>query len=132
VNALIQLILSLFGGGAKSQVMDVIMNILLKKGQSGGAASTDPAAGSSGGGAVLGELMERFKEKGLGEVFGSWVGTGKNQAIRPDQVRDAIGDDQMGQMAQQAGLSVDELSKYLSKYLPGAVDRMTPDGKLPN
>jgi uncharacterized protein YidB (DUF937 family) len=132
MGTIIQLILSLFGGGMKGQVMDIITNVLLK-GQGQGGAAGSPAAGQGGSGAgnPLEDLMSRFKEKGLGDVFGSWVSNGKNQAISPDQVRDAVGDEQMQEMAKKSGMNVDDLSSYLSKYLPKVVDNLTPNGRMP-
>ncbi len=35
-------------------------------------------------------------------------------------------------LAQQTGLSEDELLKRLSRELPNAVDKYTPDGRLPD
>lgn len=113
---IIQFILSFFTPAMKQKVMDAIQGQLLGKGSDGG---------------MLGNLMNQFKEKGLGNIFNSWVGTGKNEDISPDQVQEAVGPEKMNQMAQQTGLSVPELAKQLAKHLPTLVDRMTPNGKLP-
>jgi uncharacterized protein YidB (DUF937 family) len=115
----IQFILSLFGAGTKAKIMDAITGSLLK-GATGAAA-----------GGPLGDLMKQFQNKGLGNVFGSWVGTGANQAIDPTQLRSAIGDEKMNEMAQKTGLNQGELAHQLAKYLPGVVDKMTPGGQLP-
>ena len=61
----------------------------------------------------------------------SWIGTGPNQPISPDQVHQALGPDTIAQMAAKFGLSPQELSQKLSQILPKAVDSMTPDGTLP-
>lgn len=89
-----------------------------------------PADGSAGPN-PLEVLMNQFKDKGLGNIFASWVGTGKNEPVTPDQIKDGVGDEQMQAMAQKAGLPVDTLADKLAKYLPGLIDKMTPGGKLP-
>ena len=118
---IIQFILGLFGAGTKKKIMDAITGSLFK-GMAGSAAS---------GGGPIGDLMKQFQEKGLGNIFGSWVGSGPNQAIEPNQIQSAIGDDKMREMSQKTGLAVPDLAKQLAKYLPTMVDKMTPQGKLP-
>ena len=76
-------------------------------------------------------LVNQFEQQGLGATVRSWVGTGANQAISPDQVHQAIGPDTMKELAAKFGMSGDELAKKLSSVLPQAVDHMTPGGKLP-
>ncbi|PWT77318.1 MAG: hypothetical protein C5B46_00060 [Proteobacteria bacterium] len=76
-------------------------------------------------------LVSQFEQQGLGATVRSWVGTGANQPISPDQVHQAIGPDTMKQLAAKFGMSSDELAKKLSSVLPQAVDHMTPEGKLP-
>ena len=83
-----------------------------------------------GGG--LGELVENFKQHGQGEVAESWVGTGPNKQIAPDQLEQAIGPDVLATLSQQTGLSREELLSRLSTTLPDAVDKYTPDGRLPD
>jgi uncharacterized protein YidB (DUF937 family) len=61
----------------------------------------------------------------------SWVGTGDNQPISPDQLHQALGPDLIQQLAAKTGLSVSELTQKLAQVLPQAVDRMTPDGVVP-
>ena len=76
-------------------------------------------------------LVREFEQKGLGATVKSWIGTGPNQPISPDQVHQALGPDTIAQMAAKFGLSPQELSQKLSQILPKAVDSMTPDGTLP-
>ena len=91
-------------------------------------------AGGLGGllGGGLGELLESFKQNGQGEVADSWVGTGPNKTINPDQLEQAIGPDVLATLSQQTGLSREELLSRLSMTLPEAVDTFTPDGHLPD
>lgn len=86
--------------------------------------------GLLGGG--LGELVDSFKNNGQGEVAESWVGTGPNKQIAPDQLERAIGPDVLATLSQQTGLSREELLSRLSTTLPDAVDKYTPDGRLPD
>ncbi len=86
--------------------------------------------GLLGGG--LGELVENFKQKGHGEVADSWVGHGPNRQIEPHQLEQAIGPDVLETLSQQTGLSRDELLSRLSTTLPEAVDKYTPEGRLPS
>lgn len=93
--------------------------------------------GLTGGGAGgflsggLGELVERFNQTGHGETANSWVGTGPNRELAPPQVQQAIGPEVLATLEQQTGLSRDEILARLSRELPAAVDRYTPDGRLP-
>jgi uncharacterized protein YidB (DUF937 family) len=79
----------------------------------------------------LSELLERFKQNGRGDVAQSWINRGPNQEIAPDELHAAIGADVLDELAQQTGLSHEELLARLSKQLPTAVDRYTPEGQLP-
>ncbi|MCP8941038.1 YidB family protein [Alsobacter sp. SYSU M60028] len=79
----------------------------------------------------LGELVERFNQNGQGDVAQSWVSRGPNQPIQPDQLEQAIGPDVLETVAQQTGLSREDLLTRLSTTLPEAVDKFTPDGRLP-
>jgi uncharacterized protein YidB (DUF937 family) len=89
------------------------------------------AAGSvlSGG---LGDLLSQLQKGGQGDTANSWVGKGQNKPIAPGDLANALGADQINSIASQAGLSPDELLKGLSQYLPGVIDHLTPDGRVPN
>ena len=77
-------------------------------------------------------VVNEFERNGLGATVRSWVGTGPNQAITADQVQQALGPDLLQQLSAKSGLSVQELTQKLSQVLPQAVDRLTPDGKIPS
>jgi uncharacterized protein YidB (DUF937 family) len=79
----------------------------------------------------LGELVDRFKQNGHGETAESWVGTGPNKEVPPHQLEQAIGPDVLDNLSQQTGLSREELLSRLSRELPQAVDKYTPDGRIP-
>src|SRR4051794_41494771 len=118
----------------------------------GGAGKTDPAGGEQGGiggllgqlssslggasaGGILsgglGELVDRFKQNGHAKTADSWVGTGPNKPITPPQLQQAIGPDVLDALSKQTGLSQEELLGRLSRELPNAVDKYTPQGRLP-
>jgi uncharacterized protein YidB (DUF937 family) len=96
------------------------------------APQADPS-GASPGDLLdgLGGLLKQFQQKGLGDVVDSWVNRGKNEDISTRQVSDALGSDVVDQLARRTGLSRDEVINELARMLPSAVDRMTPDGRLP-
>lgn len=89
------------------------------------------AAGSvlSGG---LGDLVKQLQQSGHGEAAQSWVGTGPNKTISPDDLGKALGDDTVNSLAEQAGLSKVDLLSGLSQQLPHLVDQLTPKGSLPD
>ena len=91
-------------------------------------------AGTSIGGMLSGglhDLVDSFKQAGHGEVADSWVGRGPNKQIAPPQLEQAIGPDVLKTLSEQTGLSREELLARLSKNLPDAVDKYTPDGRIP-
>jgi len=107
-------------------------------GQSGLGGLLGQLSGGLGAGGVggllsggIGELVDRFKQSGQAETVDSWVGTGPNKQIAPSQVEQAIGPDVLETLSTQTGLSRQELLARLSRELPNAVDKYTPQGHLP-
>ena len=78
----------------------------------------------------LGGLVEKFKEKGLGDIAASWIGTGENLPITAEQLKGVLGNETLGQMASQLGVSGDQLSAQLSGLLPQIIDKLTPNGQV--
>jgi uncharacterized protein YidB (DUF937 family) len=76
-------------------------------------------------------LIDSITGKGHGEVAKSWVQTGPNQDLDTNQLADALGNDTITQLTGQTGLSRDELLSRLKSVLPTAVDKLTPEGRLP-
>ncbi len=99
-------------------------------GNLGGGLGGAGAGGLLGGG--LGELLDSFRQHGQGDVADSWVGTGPNKDIAPQQLEQAIGPDVLDTLTQQTGLSREEILSRLSRELPNAVDQYTPEGRLPS
>lgn len=76
-------------------------------------------------------VVSQFEKNGLGETVKSWVGTGPNQPISPDEVHKVLGPDLLQQLSEKSGLSVQELAQKLAHVLPQAVDTLTPGGAIP-
>jgi uncharacterized protein YidB (DUF937 family) len=102
----------LLGGVAGAGMMSVISGVIEKHG------------GVQG-------IVSQFESKGLGSAVRSWVGTGANQPVSPDQVHQVLGGDLIQQLADKSGLPASELTQKLAQFLPQAVDKMTPDGVIP-
>jgi uncharacterized protein YidB (DUF937 family) len=95
-----------------------------------GGALAGGAAGSilNGG---LGSLLEQFQQNGQGQAAASWVGKGPNQDISESDLARSIGSEDIEALASHTGLSRNELLAGLSRELPGAIDQLTPNGRLP-
>jgi len=101
---------------------------LLKGGLGGLLAGGTAGAVLSGG---LNDLLKQFQEAGHGDVAKSWVGTGPNQQISPQDLEHALGSDALKSLAEQAGLSKVDLLSGLSQQLPALIDQLTPQGRVP-
>jgi uncharacterized protein YidB (DUF937 family) len=82
-------------------------------------------------GGLLG-LVNTLRQLGLDDVVSSWISTGENKPISPEQVQNALGEGQINQMAQDMGVSHQEVSIGLAGLLPQLIDKLTPDGMLPS
>jgi uncharacterized protein YidB (DUF937 family) len=78
----------------------------------------------------VGGLVAKLQEGGLGSQVSSWLGNGANLNIGPDQLRAALGNDRVKQIADAVGLPTDKILAVLSEHLPGAIDKMSPNGTL--
>ena len=76
-------------------------------------------------------LVEKFKSGGLGDLVQSWVGTGANQSISPDQIQQVLGSDTVQALASKAGVDPSQAASTLSQVLPQLVDKLTPNGQIP-
>jgi len=104
-------------GGGQADLMRVVVGML--------------ANGNSAGGG-LGDLVGRFQQGGMGDLVASWIGTGQNLPISPDQLQNVLGSDLVAQIAAQLGLTQGDAAGQLSQMLPQVVDRLTPEGSLPD
>lgn len=76
-------------------------------------------------------LIEAFEKQGLGGVIASWVGSGQNLQISPEQIQAVLGDEHIQGIAQKLGLSTQDVASHLSQLLPSIIDKMTPNGQVP-
>lgn len=86
---------------------------------------------NDGGQGGLGGLMAKFQQAGLGDVVGSWVGSGQNQPVSGEQLTDVLGADTMAGLAEKLGMSQGDAAGQLSGVLPGLIDKLTPQGQAP-
>lgn len=114
-------------------LMDMVGGLL---GQGGQEQSGNPLLGAVMGliqnhpGGLQG-LLGQLQEKGLGDQVASWIGTGANQPISAEHVQAALGSDQLQQVAGQMGLSQGEAASGLASMLPQVIDKLSPQGSLP-
>jgi len=137
------------GGAGMSQVlmalMPVVLQMMSNRGSAGGGSGSGGGLadvlgqvlggggrGAAGGLGGLGGLLEQMQRAGFGEEANSWVSRGENKPISPDAMSQVFGDEGLEQISRQAGISPDEASRGLSALLPEVVDRMTPDGTVPD
>ncbi|TPK57357.1 DUF937 domain-containing protein [Mesorhizobium sp. B2-4-19] len=95
------------------------------------SAPTEANPGDGGLLGGLGGLLDKLKNAGHGNVADSWVGTGQNQSINANDLGSALGPQVIREIAQRAGMDEQELLKQLSTALPGVVDKLTPNGQVP-
>lgn len=127
---------SLLGGGSAASPLQSILGSILGGGQAQGGQAQGELGQPGGlggllGGSGLGGLLSKFQQNGMGDVAHSWVGTGENRPVSPDQLQQVFGDEQLDQWSQQANMPKHDLLSQLSQYLPSAVDKMTPNGQVP-
>nr|WP_294865671.1 YidB family protein [uncultured Pseudogulbenkiania sp.] len=77
-------------------------------------------------------LVEKFQQGGLGDVVSSWVGSGANLTVSPEQIQAVLGNEQLAGLAQSLGIDTAQLSQQLAEQLPQLVDKLTPGGELPS
>ena len=117
-------------GGLLSGGLGGILGSLTGSGAASPSIPPEQAHATISGG--LEELLQRFQQSGYGDIVSSWIGTGPNRSIGPDQLHQALGPDTVDELSQQAGVPRNEVLSELSQALPTMVDRFTPDGRIPD
>ena len=79
----------------------------------------------------LNGLVEKFNQHGMGDIVSSWIGQGNNLPISADQITSALGNGTLGNIASQMGIDPAQLSGQLAQMLPGLIDKLTPNGAVP-
>lgn len=77
-------------------------------------------------------LQRMFEQKGLGGAIGSWIGTGQNMPISPDQLQSVLHSGALQEVAAKAGIDPSQLTSMMTTLLPQVVDHLTPNGQVPD
>ncbi|MGB4062596.1 MAG: YidB family protein [Azonexus sp.] len=107
---------ALAGGqsGGDSPLLSIVMQLI-----------NNPQTGGLGG------LVQSFQQGGLGNIVNSWVSTGQNLPISAEQIKAVLGGGQLQDIASQLGVSTEQASGGLADLLPQLVDKLTPNGQVP-
>ncbi len=131
-------LLALAGYQNRDKIAEMLKGATSKPGGPSGSDALGGLLGNLGGlgaggllGGGIGELLEKFRQAGQAETADSWVGTGQNREVSGDELKSVIGSDVLKTLEQQTGLSQAELLARLSRELPTAIDKYTPDGRVP-
>ena len=87
-------------------------------------------SGLTGGKLDMGSLMSKLTEGGLGEQVKSWMGDGENEPVSADQLKEALGEDQIAAASEKMGLDSDSAAQKLSEALPDLTDKFSSGGSL--
>jgi uncharacterized protein YidB (DUF937 family) len=104
----------LAGSGAQGSLMESVIGLI-----------NNPETGGLAG------LVQKFKDRDLGSAVNSWVSTGENQSVSGEQIQRVIGNEHIQQIAEKTGVSKEELPNMLAGLLPQVIDKLTPNGTLP-
>jgi uncharacterized protein YidB (DUF937 family) len=121
-------------------LLDSVLGPVLGGAQGGAPGGGDQAAllhpvpgmlvnDAPGGG--LNGLVEGFQRGGLGDVMSSWISSGQNRAISPDQLGQVLGSDTVSALTRQSGGQSGDLLGQLAQLLPQVIDQLTPQGRVP-
>lgn len=103
------------GSGGQPDLMNLVVGLLANNAPGGG----------------LGGLLQRAQQAGLGDIVQSWIGSGQNLPVSAPQLQSMLGDDLLGKLAGQLGVSSGDAAGQLSQVLPQLVDQLTPQGRMP-
>lgn len=115
-------------------------------GTGGAAPGTGSLIGTASGAVVLSQIvsmiqsrpgglagmLQSLQQGGLGHLVQSWIGTGANQPVSADQLRNTLGTDWLSRLSQLTGLSQGDVEQHVSTALPQIVDHLSPNGQLPS
>lgn len=118
IGTLLRMFLGRSGGGMLARMLGgpmlgIILGMLKKQGGLGG-------------------MLDKFRGAGLGHKADSWVGTGPNEPLDPAEVERALGPEELKQIAEQTGLTVDQVREKLAEGLPEVINHVTPQGSVPD
>lgn len=105
---------NLFGGGQNSGIVNAVLQMFTNNKHGG-----------------LGGLIQSFQSKGLGNIISSWTGSGQNLPISKEQLREGLGQERINDISANAGEDSESVLSKLTGILPNVVDKLTPDGNVP-
>jgi uncharacterized protein YidB (DUF937 family) len=113
----------------RSPIVGAVMALLLSRALASKTNEKKPDVPGTEDG--LGGLVDRFRQGGLEEIIKSWIGTGANKPITPNQLQQALGPETVDGLERETGLPRDDLLSQLSRVLPEVIDKLSPTGRLP-
>src|SRR5262245_2191579 len=119
-------------GKGRSPIVTALIMLLATRALAGKQQPQASAPNDSAQSGGLSDLIDKFRQGGLDDIIKSWIGTGPNKPITPNQLHQTLGADRIGELTRETGLPEDELLAQLSRALPAAVDQLTPEGKVPD
>jgi uncharacterized protein YidB (DUF937 family) len=122
----------MLGGGQGGGMSPVVMALLalLASRQSGQGGGLGGMIGGQGGGG-LGGLLDQFTRSGHGDKLQSWIGPGDNHPIAPNELEETLGVNTVDRLSGETGMARGDLLNELAGVLPGVVDKLTPQGRMP-
>ena len=128
-------------GGGVSPIALAVIGALAYRALKGKGRLADAGTGGLGGvlgglgggglGAGLKDLLDRFRQSGHEDKAQSWVSTGANRSIAPNELEQVLGAERIQWLMEQTGLPKEQLLAGLSSELPSAIDKLTPNGQVP-
>jgi uncharacterized protein YidB (DUF937 family) len=119
-------------------ILETILGALSDQSGSNGASPIaqilgELLQGGQGGqnGQNLIALIQQFRNSGLGDKVESWISTGANLPINGQDIGAVLSGGQLGQWAQKFGISTDDVSNQLAQHLPNLIDKLSPNGQMP-
>jgi uncharacterized protein YidB (DUF937 family) len=117
----------------RSPIVAALLMLLATRALAGSEnKASDPSPATPGSGGGLGSLIESFRKGGFEDIIKSWIGTGPNKQISPNQVQQALGPETIDDLSRESGMPKEDLLTQLSRLLPDVVDKLSPNGKLPS
>jgi uncharacterized protein YidB (DUF937 family) len=115
------------GASGSSRLEDALRSLLAPKSTDAGAPADETHVEPD----ALQQLIARFEQSGYADIIRSWIGSGENQPIEPHQLKDALGPKKVEELSRETGLPNHALLDELGRLLPIVIDRLTPQGRLP-
>lgn len=131
-NPMIDLVLGMLtqGGGQQGGGLGGLGGLL--GGALGGGQASAQGGGMGGGLGGLIQMAQQFQQAGMGDQIQSWISTGQNLPISPEQLQQVFGQGTIGDIASQLGMSPSDASGQLAQVLPELIDKLTPNGQIPD